>query len=243
MVCYGLWFNRNLLVHQQQCRASGEVLPWVGLLSEFQNTQTALRVARNSGCGRNVVAAAARGFPGYFSVEVGEAIALREGLRLAIQLGLVVFWAEVDAASVATRVNSGCPSRRSGFSQSGNAQTKEKKDSGVQEESEQKGSGSHNVREEAGKKAVGAVMRNRVILGMMDGNVNEGFRVAVTVKVDYSNNAVKEEKVMVKSQLVESGSFCISSLDEASSNIQFVVVHGGDAQKQKKWKRRAREKG
>ncbi|KAK1560862.1 hypothetical protein Q3G72_031689 [Acer saccharum] len=43
---------------------------------------------------------------GCFSVEVCEALALREGLCLAKQLGISVGWAEVDAANVAAGVNS-----------------------------------------------------------------------------------------------------------------------------------------
>ncbi|KAL5741442.1 hypothetical protein ACOSP7_028174 [Xanthoceras sorbifolium] len=52
MVMWGIWFNRNLLVHQKKARGSVEVLDWTaGLLSEFQNTQLALRVGRQAGRG------------------------------------------------------------------------------------------------------------------------------------------------------------------------------------------------
>ncbi|KAL5747669.1 hypothetical protein ACOSQ2_024966 [Xanthoceras sorbifolium] len=72
--------------------------------------------------------------------------------------------------------------------------------------------GKENVDPVLDNKVVGVVTRIKVILGMLDGNVKEGAHVAVTVKADYSDNAVTEER-------------------------------RADTQKQKKWKRRAREKG
>ncbi|KAK1562569.1 hypothetical protein Q3G72_014184 [Acer saccharum] len=47
----------------------------------------------------------------YFSVEVCEALALREGLCLAKLHGLSVGWVEVDSANVDAGVNSPKPSR------------------------------------------------------------------------------------------------------------------------------------
>ncbi|KAL5853062.1 hypothetical protein ACOSQ3_008180 [Xanthoceras sorbifolium] len=124
MICCGLWFNRNLRDHQQQCRDYAEVLSWVSrLLLEFQNIHAALRVEGSAGsgtvkmswvppplgalklntdaavfkegkafgigavirgCKGNVVVAAALWFPRCFSVEVGEAVACRERLHLAV---------------------------------------------------------------------------------------------------------------------------------------------------------------
>ncbi|KAL5750079.1 hypothetical protein ACOSP7_024682 [Xanthoceras sorbifolium] len=71
--------------------------------------------------------------------------------------------------------------------------------------------GKENVDPVLDNKVVGVVTRIKVILGMLDGNVKEGAHVAVTVKADYSDNAVTEERVGVKSQSAES----VSSLEEA----------------------------
>ncbi|KAL5733476.1 hypothetical protein ACOSQ2_033168 [Xanthoceras sorbifolium] len=56
-----------------------------------------------------MVAAISKKLPGSFSVELYEALALREGLCLAKQWGLSILWAEVDAVNVAAAINSSLP--------------------------------------------------------------------------------------------------------------------------------------
>ncbi|KAK3230700.1 hypothetical protein Dsin_002581 [Dipteronia sinensis] len=53
-----------------------------------------------------VVATVSKPLPGNFSVELGELLALREGLLLAKRHNLIVKFAEVDASSVASLLNS-----------------------------------------------------------------------------------------------------------------------------------------
>ncbi|KAL5759510.1 hypothetical protein ACOSQ2_018348 [Xanthoceras sorbifolium] len=57
------------------------------------------------GVSGDIVAAVSKKFPGFFSAEVGELIALREGLLLVKSLGLKICVAEVDASNVASMVN------------------------------------------------------------------------------------------------------------------------------------------
>ncbi|KAL5773784.1 hypothetical protein ACOSQ2_013708 [Xanthoceras sorbifolium] len=47
---------------------------------------------------------------GFFSAELGELLALREGLLLAKELSLVIEWVELDAVNVVARVFSSFPS-------------------------------------------------------------------------------------------------------------------------------------
>ncbi|KAL5855614.1 hypothetical protein ACOSQ4_005416 [Xanthoceras sorbifolium] len=157
--------------------------------------------------------------------------------------------------------------RRGDFNQPENAQDKEKNVNGVQvdREKDRSSSRSANVEEagredklvgtvdvDAGKEnvvpmpeeeVVGAVTRSRVIFGMVDENVMEGVHVAVMVKADYSDNAGAKERVGVKSQIADSGTLCVSSLEDIFNIPQVVVAQGDVFQKQKRWKRRAREKG
>ncbi|KAL5746147.1 hypothetical protein ACOSP7_027293 [Xanthoceras sorbifolium] len=111
--------------------------------------------------------------------------------------------------------------RRDGSNQSGNAQTEEKSDNEVHEErGDQRRQGTSDnqyVRDEVGKKVnsdstsgfevekenvdpvpdskvLGVAMKNRVILGMVDGNVMDGPHVTVTVKVNYLDNAMRKDK-------------------------------------------------
>ncbi|KAL5755117.1 hypothetical protein ACOSP7_023337 [Xanthoceras sorbifolium] len=157
--------------------------------------------------------------------------------------------------------------RRGDFNQPGNAQDKERNVNGVQVDREKDGFSSRSADvEEAGREdklvstvdvdagkenvvlmpeeeVVGAVTRSRVIVGMVDENVKEGVHVAVMVKADYSDNAGVEERVGVKSQIADSGTLCVSPLEDISNIPRAVVTQGAVFQKQKRWKRRAREKG
>ncbi|KAL5772348.1 hypothetical protein ACOSP7_011947 [Xanthoceras sorbifolium] len=53
----------------------------------------------------DIVVAVSKLLSGFFSAEMGEFLALREGLILAKSLGLSIFEAEVDASNVASAVN------------------------------------------------------------------------------------------------------------------------------------------
>ncbi|KAL5848196.1 hypothetical protein ACOSQ3_006246 [Xanthoceras sorbifolium] len=57
-----------------------------------------------------VVAASAKPLLGFFPAELGELLALREGLLVAKELSLFIEWVELDAANVVARVFSSCPS-------------------------------------------------------------------------------------------------------------------------------------
>ncbi|KAL5784581.1 hypothetical protein ACOSQ2_006973 [Xanthoceras sorbifolium] len=48
-----------------------------------------------------VVAASAKPLLGFFPAELGELLALREGLLVAKELSLIIEWVELDAASIA----------------------------------------------------------------------------------------------------------------------------------------------
>ncbi|KAL5781686.1 hypothetical protein ACOSP7_006715 [Xanthoceras sorbifolium] len=56
-----------------------------------------------------VVAASAKPLLGFFPAELGELLALREGLLVAKELSLIVEWVELDAANVVARVFNSCP--------------------------------------------------------------------------------------------------------------------------------------
>ncbi|KAL5822624.1 hypothetical protein ACOSQ4_020524 [Xanthoceras sorbifolium] len=56
-----------------------------------------------------VVAASAKPFLGFFPAELGELLALREGLLVAKELSLSIEWVELDAANVVARVFNSCP--------------------------------------------------------------------------------------------------------------------------------------
>ncbi|KAL5754890.1 hypothetical protein ACOSP7_023110 [Xanthoceras sorbifolium] len=56
-----------------------------------------------------VVAASAKPLLGFFSAELGELLALREGLLLAKELNLIIEWVELDAVNVVARVSSSFP--------------------------------------------------------------------------------------------------------------------------------------
>ncbi|KAL5738556.1 hypothetical protein ACOSP7_031317 [Xanthoceras sorbifolium] len=56
-----------------------------------------------------VVAASAMPLLGFFLAELGELLALREGLLLAKELSLVIEWVELDAVNVVARVFSSFP--------------------------------------------------------------------------------------------------------------------------------------
>ncbi|KAL5784227.1 hypothetical protein ACOSQ2_006619 [Xanthoceras sorbifolium] len=57
-----------------------------------------------------VVAASAKPLLGFFPAELGELLALREGLLLAKELSLVIEWVELDAVNVVAKVFSSFPS-------------------------------------------------------------------------------------------------------------------------------------
>ncbi|KAL5764109.1 hypothetical protein ACOSP7_016457 [Xanthoceras sorbifolium] len=56
-----------------------------------------------------IVVASAKPLLGFFSAELGELLALREGLLLAKELNLVIEWVELDAVNVVARVFSSFP--------------------------------------------------------------------------------------------------------------------------------------
>ncbi|KAL5808022.1 hypothetical protein ACOSQ3_028713 [Xanthoceras sorbifolium] len=56
-----------------------------------------------------VVAASAKPLLGFFPAELGELLALREGLLVAKELSLSIEWVELDAANVVARVFNSCP--------------------------------------------------------------------------------------------------------------------------------------
>ncbi|KAL5743255.1 hypothetical protein ACOSQ2_026371 [Xanthoceras sorbifolium] len=57
-----------------------------------------------------VVAASAKPLLGFFPAELGELLALREGLLLAKELSLIIEWVEVDVVNVVARVFNSSPS-------------------------------------------------------------------------------------------------------------------------------------
>ncbi|KAL5735902.1 hypothetical protein ACOSQ2_030690 [Xanthoceras sorbifolium] len=57
-----------------------------------------------------VVAASAKPLLGFFPAELGELLALREGLLLAMELNLIIEWVELDAANAVARIFNSCPS-------------------------------------------------------------------------------------------------------------------------------------
>ncbi|KAL5854065.1 hypothetical protein ACOSQ4_003867 [Xanthoceras sorbifolium] len=57
-----------------------------------------------------VVAASAKPLLGFFPAELGELLALREGLLLAKELSLIIEWVELDAVNAVARVFNSCPS-------------------------------------------------------------------------------------------------------------------------------------
>ncbi|KAL5787304.1 hypothetical protein ACOSP7_004253 [Xanthoceras sorbifolium] len=57
-----------------------------------------------------IVVASAKPLLGFFSAELGELLALREGLLLAKELNLVIEWVELGAVNVVARVFSSFPS-------------------------------------------------------------------------------------------------------------------------------------
>ncbi|KAL5789812.1 hypothetical protein ACOSQ2_004700 [Xanthoceras sorbifolium] len=57
-----------------------------------------------------VVAASAKPLLGFFPAELGELLALREGLLVAKELSLIIEWVELDAANAVARIFNSCPS-------------------------------------------------------------------------------------------------------------------------------------
>ncbi|KAL5838662.1 hypothetical protein ACOSQ3_015831 [Xanthoceras sorbifolium] len=57
-----------------------------------------------------VVAASAKPLLGFFPAELGELLALREGLLVAKELSLIIEWVELDAANAVARISNSCPS-------------------------------------------------------------------------------------------------------------------------------------
>ncbi|KAL5773835.1 hypothetical protein ACOSQ2_013759 [Xanthoceras sorbifolium] len=57
-----------------------------------------------------VVAASAKPLLGFFPTELGELLALREGLLVAKELSLIIEWVELDAANAVARISNSCPS-------------------------------------------------------------------------------------------------------------------------------------
>ncbi|KAL5794878.1 hypothetical protein ACOSP7_003472 [Xanthoceras sorbifolium] len=57
-----------------------------------------------------VVVASAKPLSGFFPVELGELLALREGLLVAKELSLIIEWVELDAVNAVARIFNSCPS-------------------------------------------------------------------------------------------------------------------------------------
>ncbi|KAL5825472.1 hypothetical protein ACOSQ3_021535 [Xanthoceras sorbifolium] len=57
-----------------------------------------------------VIAASAKPLLGFFPAELGELLALREGLLVAKELSLIIEWVELDAANAVARIFNSCPS-------------------------------------------------------------------------------------------------------------------------------------
>ncbi|KAL5854169.1 hypothetical protein ACOSQ4_003971 [Xanthoceras sorbifolium] len=51
-----------------------------------------------------VVAASAKPLFGFFPAELGELLALREGLLLAKELNLIIEWVELDVVNIVARI-------------------------------------------------------------------------------------------------------------------------------------------
>ncbi|KAL5826058.1 hypothetical protein ACOSQ3_017897 [Xanthoceras sorbifolium] len=81
ILLWNLWFDRNLSMYN------------------------GIGVAVRDHC-RHILAAVSLCFPGSFSAEVGEALALREGLLLAKDLGIGVRFVECDSVNVVNDVSS-----------------------------------------------------------------------------------------------------------------------------------------
>ncbi|KAK3225197.1 hypothetical protein Dsin_005059 [Dipteronia sinensis] len=117
MVLWGIWSNRNQLVHSKTERNLGEIIDWMaGLLEEFQGSLNALSCNPSL----DIPSSSAGGTPSLHdglklnsdaavlldgsSFNIGDVIRDAKG-----QHGLSVGWAEVDAANVAAGVNSSKP--------------------------------------------------------------------------------------------------------------------------------------
>ncbi|KAL5849758.1 hypothetical protein ACOSQ4_007771 [Xanthoceras sorbifolium] len=114
----GLWDRLRRFKGLRCCEVLRGLFPIVsvkdleqGLLREFQDTQDKLcgigrppSLPASVDCEGLLVAALAKRLVGRFSPEVGEFLALREGLLFAKSRGLVVRLAEVDACNIASCV-------------------------------------------------------------------------------------------------------------------------------------------
>ncbi|KAL5811773.1 hypothetical protein ACOSQ3_026723 [Xanthoceras sorbifolium] len=137
MILWGVWSNRNAVCHSKSPRLSADLVSWsLSLLREFQGTQKVFGsplqpprqrcsapwspppagslklntdAAVKSGFSGKVVAASAKPLLGFFPAELGELLALREGLLLAKELNLNIEWVELDAVNVVARVSSSFP--------------------------------------------------------------------------------------------------------------------------------------
>ncbi|KAL5805331.1 hypothetical protein ACOSQ3_032131 [Xanthoceras sorbifolium] len=150
MILWGVWSDRNTVIHSKSPRVSADLVSWsLSLLREFQGTQRvfgsppqpprqpcsspwspppagSLKLNTDAavkpgfsvmGSGAvvrdsqgKVVAASAKPLLGFFPVELGELLALREGLLVAKELSLIIEWVELDAANAVARIFNSCPS-------------------------------------------------------------------------------------------------------------------------------------
>ncbi|KAL5753791.1 hypothetical protein ACOSP7_022011 [Xanthoceras sorbifolium] len=150
MILWGVWSDRNAVLHSKSPRVSADLVSWsLSLLREFQGTQKVfgspsqpprqpcsaswspppagslklnIDAAVKSGFSvmgsgavvrdsqGKVVAASAKPLLGFFPAELGELLALREGLLVAKELSLFIEWVELDAANAVARISKSCPS-------------------------------------------------------------------------------------------------------------------------------------
>ncbi|KAL5743820.1 hypothetical protein ACOSQ2_026936 [Xanthoceras sorbifolium] len=119
IILWQLWFERNCSLHNGKLKAvadilSASILSWIPPPFSNLKLNSDVAIKKNSpfvGLGATirdssgkVVAAVSICFAGAVSVEVGEALALREGLLLAQDLGCSVEWVESDASNVINAV-------------------------------------------------------------------------------------------------------------------------------------------
>ncbi|KAL5834303.1 hypothetical protein ACOSQ4_013800 [Xanthoceras sorbifolium] len=138
MILWGVWSDRNAVFHSKSPRVNADLVSWsLSLLREFQGTQKVFGspsqpprqpcsaswspppagslklntdAAVKSGFSGKVVAASAKPLLGFFPAELGELLALREGLLVAKELSLIIEWVELDAANAVARISNSCPS-------------------------------------------------------------------------------------------------------------------------------------
>ncbi|KAL5784813.1 hypothetical protein ACOSQ2_007205 [Xanthoceras sorbifolium] len=98
MILWFLWSDRNCFIHGRPLKPVEVLLDSAaGFLSEFHNTISAVSIMQR-------VSQQSPSVADLFSVAVGEALALREGLLFVQSLSLFVEWIESDAISVVNAI-------------------------------------------------------------------------------------------------------------------------------------------